>query len=77
MGTITINIADNVEKSFRSKVYQLYGRKKGTLGKAVAEAIQEWSRKREYFDRCMELLESGVDMGKLKYEKRHELHGRN
>ena len=77
VGTITINVSDNVEQSFRKKAYQLYGKKKGTLGKAVTEAIQEWSKKQEHFDRCMELLKSGIDMGKLKYKNRQELHGRN
>ena len=77
MGTITINVSDNVEDYFRKKVYQIYGNKKGTLGKAITEAIEEWSRKREYIDRCMELLEAGIDMGKLKYKKRQELYGRN
>ena len=77
MGTITINVSDNVEQSFRKKAYQLYGKKKGTLGKAVTEAIEEWDKKREYSNRCMELLETGINMGKLKYTNRKELHGRN
>ena len=76
MGTITINIKDNVEEIFRKRVYQLYGKKKGTLGRALNEAILDWSKKKLYFDRCMNLLETGIDMGKLKYKKREELHGR-
>ncbi len=76
MGTITINVKDDVEQMFRGRVYQLYGKKKGTLGKALTEAIFEWSNKKLYLDRCMELLENGIDMGKLKYKEREELHGR-
>ena len=76
MGTITINVKDNVEETFRKRVYQLYGKKKGNLGRALTEAILDWSKKRLYLDRCMDLLETGIDMGKLKYKKRTELHGR-
>ena len=77
MGTITINVSDSVEQLFRKKAYHLYGKKKGTLGKAVTEAIEEWGKRREYSHRCMELLESGIDMGKIKYTNRKDLHGRN
>ena len=77
MATITVNVTDAVAKGFRTRVYQLYGPKKGTLGKALTEAMTEWSQKKEYFDKCMNLLNQGVDMGKLKYKTREELHDRN
>ena len=77
MGTITANINDNVEEIFRKRVYQIYGKGKGTLGKALAEAMLEWSRKKEYFDICMKYLNEGTNMGKLKYKKREELYDRN
>ena len=77
MGTITINLTDDVEKVFRKKVAQIYGQSKGTLGRAIAEAIIEWTKKKEYLDRCMSLLEEGIDMGKLKYSSREELHERD
>lgn len=77
MGTITINVKDDIEKTFRKRVYQLYGKKKGTLGRALTEAMKEWSMKKKYFNRCMELLERGADMGKIKYKDRDELHDRD
>jgi len=77
MATITINISEKVEQEFRKKAYQTYGRKKGVLGKAITEAILEWSKKKEYLEECMNLLDKGIDMGKIKYTKREELHDRN
>lgn len=77
MATITINVNNEIEKTFRSKVYQIYGKRKGILGKALTEAMKDWAMRKEYFDSCIGLLSKGVDMGKLKYSKREELHDRN
>ena len=77
MGTITVNINDEVEELFRKRVSQAYGTGKGTLGKALTEAMLEWTRKKQYFDTCMNLLNQGKNMGKLNYKKREELHDRN
>lgn len=35
------------------------------------------SRKKDFFNRCMRLLEKGRDMGKLKYKEREELYTGN
>jgi len=43
MGTITINVDDDTEKSFRQAVRRRYGERKGTLGKAIKEAMHAWS----------------------------------
>ncbi|MBI5072935.1 hypothetical protein HZA99_03890 [Candidatus Woesearchaeota archaeon] len=77
MTTITINVQDTVAQHFRKRVHQLYGKKKGNLGKAIAEAMQEWVRKKEHLDTCMLLLEKGVNMGKLKYSTRDEIYDRS
>ena len=45
MATITVNVSDDTATGFKSLVYQTYGKKKGVLGKALDEAMQEWSRK--------------------------------
>lgn len=76
MATITINIQESLEKSFRNRVHQIYGKKKGMLGKAFSEAMQEWVRKKDNFDKCMTLLDKGVNMGKLKYSTRDEIYDR-
>lgn len=77
MGTITINISDEVENKFRKKVHQLYGNRKGVISNALTEAILEWSIKKEYFNRAMQLLHDGVNLGKIKYKNRDELYDRN
>ena len=77
MGTLTINVNDCIESSFRKRVHQVYGRRKGSLGKAIAEAMEEWERKKENFEKCMKLLEEGVDLGQMQYSNRDELHERN
>ncbi len=77
MKTITINVEEEIENTFRKRAYQIYGKKKGTLGKAVNEAMKEWAIKRKYLEQCMNLLKNGIDMGKIMYTKREELYGRN
>ncbi len=77
MGTITVNVDDDVEQEFRRVVSEKYGRRKGALGRAFNEAMQAWARKATSLRRCMALLEKGVDLGGLKYAKREELHDRH
>jgi len=47
MGVITVKIPDKLEMKFRKKVLDVYGKKKGALGEAVAEAIKLWLEKYE------------------------------
>jgi len=42
MGTITINVKDEVEKQFRETVKKEIGVGKGKLGNAVEEALKKW-----------------------------------
>ena len=76
MGTITVNVTDDTETQFRKRVQQQYGQKKGALGKALTEAKEGWSQKSRSLNRCMELLHTGVNMGKFKFN-RDELHERD
>jgi hypothetical protein len=76
MGTITANVDDGIEAEFRKRVSQIYGTRKGALGKAFNEAMQEWSRQREYAKKCMELLHRGFNLGKKKYKTREDIHDR-
>ena len=76
MGTITANVEDDVERYFRRRVQEQYGQKKGALGKALTEAMEGWAQKSCSLNRCMELLEKGVDMGKFKFN-RDEIHERD
>lgn len=77
MSTITVNVSTETAHQFRKKAYGLLGKKKGTLGKAVNEAMQEWIHKQDYLNTCMKLLETGKNMGKIMYKTRDELHERH
>ncbi len=78
MGTITINVKNETEKKFRKIAGARYGKRKGALGEAVTEALDLWTRtnSKKSVIKAMELLEKGIDMGKLKYKSRDELHER-
>ncbi len=43
MGTITVNVDDETEAHFRLAVRRRYGQRKGTLGRAIKEAMHAWS----------------------------------
>lgn len=43
MATITVVVDDDVANEFRQVVVEERGGKKGDLGKAVTEAMQQWS----------------------------------
>jgi len=79
MGTITINIKDDVEQEFRSIAGIVYGKNKGHLGKAFTEAIQDWiyERKQEKIAReALELMNQDFSFGGRLYQHRSELHER-
>ena len=42
MGTLTVRISDEIEKSLRRRAAQLYGAKKGALSRAIEDAIRSW-----------------------------------
>jgi predicted transcriptional regulator len=79
MGTITINIDNDVEKQFRELAQKIYSKKKGYLGNAVTSAMQKWideATQKQISEREIKLLEKGFDMGELKFKSREELHER-
>ncbi len=79
MGTITINIDNDVEKQFRALAQKIYSKKKGYLGNAVTSAMQKWideATQKQISEREIKLLEKGFDMGELKFKSREELHER-
>lgn len=77
MGTITANVDDDTEQTFRTHVYATYGKRKGSIGRALTEAMTQWAQQKTYFDTCMKLLREGINMGKMQYKTRTELHERN
>ncbi len=45
MGTLNVEIPDEVEHHFRKKIVEVYGGRKGDLKKATIEAIKDWVKK--------------------------------
>ncbi|NJD54415.1 MAG: hypothetical protein FIB07_16320 [Candidatus Methanoperedens sp.] len=79
MGTITVNVKDDVEKDFRKLVRSVYGARKGDLGKALNEAMQKWvyeKRQEKIAQEALKLLELKFDFGKRLYRDRDELYER-
>jgi hypothetical protein len=79
MGTITINVNDDIEKRFRLVARKVYPEKKGYLGKAVTSAMQKWIdeiMQKRIADNELKLLEKGFKMGKFKFKSRAELYER-
>lgn len=79
MGTITVNVRDDVEKEFRELVRSVHGAKKGELGRALTEAMQKWvyeKRQEKIAQDALKLLEQGFDFGKRLYKDRSDLHER-
>lgn len=63
MGTITINVKDEVEKEFRESVKKKLGEGKGILGKAVEEALKKWmhdEQQRQIADELMRMMDKGL-----------------
>lgn len=79
MGTITININNNIEQSFRETVKEEYGKGKGILGKAVNEALENWieeKKQEEIRQRQLMMIKKGFNLGKKNFKKRADLHER-
>ncbi|MBS3053464.1 MAG: hypothetical protein J4469_03085 [Candidatus Aenigmarchaeota archaeon] len=77
MGTITVNVDDDVEKKFRKTASTKYGKRKGYLGEALTEAMQTWLKtESNNVKKTIDLLERGHNSGGLLYKSRDELHGR-
>ena len=79
MGTITINVKNDIEKEFRKIVGTVHGTKKGSLGEAITEAMQKWiyeKKQEKIAEEALKLLEVGFKFGKRLYKDRSELHER-
>ncbi|NOR48382.1 MAG: hypothetical protein GQ533_10130 [Methanosarcinaceae archaeon] len=79
MGTMTINVDNDVEQQFRAIAQKIYSKKKGYLGNAVTSAMKKWideMKQKQISERELKLLENGFDMGKFKFRSREELYER-
>ncbi len=75
---ITINIDEKTEQVFRKAAKTKYGRKKGYLGKAIAEAMNTWAEhaKGDVNSHALLLLEKGLRLGGIKNKNRSDWHAR-
>ncbi len=75
--TITINLDETIEKRFKERAKLKYGNKKGSLAKAMNEALEEWlkSDNNDTLKENLRLLENGIEMKKWKFN-REDLHER-
>lgn len=48
MGDLHVMVRDELDRAFRAAVIQEYGSKKGSLGKAVEEALSLWLKEKGY-----------------------------
>ena len=80
MGTITICIDDEIERQFRQVARETLGEKKGYLGKATAEAIENWVQDKEQdaiAQEALRLMSEDWYLGKRLYKTRQDIHDRN
>lgn len=75
--TITVNVEESVASEFRKQAIVKYGKRKGSLGKAFAEAMKEWTKKEdaEIVNQGLKLLKEGIKGKKWKFN-REELYER-
>ena len=76
MGTITVNVDDDIEERFRKCARDKLSIGKGKLGQAVKEAFELWIKEQAEQDttkRQLALLEKGFYFGKYVF-KRDELY---
>ena len=75
--TITINLDETIEKRFKERARLKYGNRKGSLAKAMNEALEEWLKgdNNDSLKENLRLLESGIEMKKWKFN-RDDLHER-
>lgn len=76
---ITVRVNAEVEEKFRQTARSVLGRKKGYLGKALTDAMENWiteKRKMDTVAAILNLLDEGISLGGIKYIHREELHER-
>ncbi|MBS3168413.1 hypothetical protein J4216_04765 [Candidatus Woesearchaeota archaeon] len=79
MGTITVNIDNNIENEFRTYLSDKGEILKGALGKAITEAIAKWLKEKKQEEiaiKAIERMKEGFSSGGFKIKSRSELHER-
>ncbi|MHB1493410.1 MAG: hypothetical protein ACYCR7_07355 [Thermoplasmataceae archaeon] len=75
--TVTVNLDEAIEKKFKEKAKLKFGNRKGSLAKALNEALEQWlkSDAQDVFGENLKLLDTGIEMKKWKF-KREDLYER-
>ncbi|MFA4876167.1 MAG: hypothetical protein WC586_02035 [Methanoregula sp.] len=79
MGTITISIDDDTEKRFREAAKKKLGDRKGYLGRATTEALENWVKNQtrdEIAQDALALLKTGYHLGTHTGAERKDLYDR-
>ena len=71
MGTITVNVDDETEMFFRKTVKETIGEGKGTLGKAITEALDKWTREKRQ-DKIKKRVLQRLNKGLYKLPKNYK-----
>jgi hypothetical protein len=68
---VTINLDENIEKEFKEKARLKYRKRKGSLAKAMNEALEEWlkNNNNDVLKENSELLGKGIRMKKWKFNR--------
>jgi len=75
--TVTVNLDEAIEKKFKEKAKLKFGNRKGSLAKALNEALEQWlkSDAQNVLGENLKLLDTGIEMKKWKF-KREDLYER-
>ncbi|MGP6207014.1 hypothetical protein ACNF42_03130 [Cuniculiplasma sp. SKW3] len=75
--TVTVNLDESIEKRFREKARLKFGNRKGSLAKALNEAMENWLKEgnQDALSENLMLLENGIMMKKWDF-KREDLYER-
>lgn len=70
--TVTINLDESIEKKFKEKARLKYGDRKGSLAKALNDALEKWLKgdDEDILHENMKLLNTGVKMKKWEFERK-------
>ncbi len=69
--SITVNLDEVIEKEFKEKARLKYGKKKGSLAKAMNQALEQWLKSdgSDALRENLRFLESGIGMKKWKFNR--------
>ena len=55
--TMTVNVDKDILEDFRNTAFSLFGKQKGSLGKAVSQAFEAWLREKKSRDAATRAIE--------------------